>query len=455
MYTCSRCNTSVLKWTGKCPQCSEWNTLTESAPSWWWKSNKKSPGVVREKKTLSSQWAVESIRMKSSSSELDGVFGDGVVPGSLILLSGEPWIWKSTLSLQMSDWYWTESHPVLYISWEEHIGQIASRAKRLWIQNEYIRILATGVFEDIISTIESGDEWVIIIDSISVLWSEYLEGSSGSISQIRTMTEALMEVAKRTQKIIILIGHVTKDGAISGPKALEHLVDVVLFLEGSRYENYRILRSYKNRFGPTDMVGLFRMTENGLIDIQNPGMEFVSLENTKLSWSALSITMEGNRPILIELEALTTYTKFWYPKRSSRWINQGKLDLLIAVLTKYSNTKLDSYDVYINIWRGLSIHEPWIDMACMVAMMSSRRNMTVWRTLFLGEVSLTGVIKNVFLLERRIQEAAKLGFHEMYIPTSYDGKIPSWIEVVRVWNVSELANKLGFNSKQSREEDEE
>ena len=225
-----------------------------------------------------------------------------------------------------------------------------------------------------------------------------------------------MEFSKRTGRSVILIGHVTKDGNISGPKVLEHLVDTILFLEGSKYEDYRILRTLKNRFGPTDEIGLFRMTEAGLQDMKNPGTEFVNNENEKLSGSALTLTMEGNRPILIEIEALTTYTKFGYPKRSARGITNGKIDLLIAVLSKWSDCKLESHDAYINVARGLTITEPGIDLATIAAIISSKENLPLGKKIFLGEISLTGVVKNVFGLAKRIDEAIKLGFTEIIFP---------------------------------------
>jgi DNA repair protein RadA/Sms len=382
------------------------------------------------------------------SSELDGVLGGWLTPGSLVLLSWEPGIGKSTLALQMSEWYANNAKlsqksqekwvKVLYISWEEHIWQISARAVRLWVSHEDISVITESGFDDIVSTIRMSDADIIIVDSLSVLSSESLDGTSGSMNQLRTMTEIFMQITKTTQKSIILIGHVTKDGSIGGPKALEHLVDVVLFLEWVRTENYRILRALKNRFGPTDAVGLFRMEESGLIDIPNPGLEFIDASTSKLAGSALTLTIEGNRPLLIEIEALTTYTKFGYPKRSSRGIPQAKLDLLIAVMTKFTETKLESYDTYLNIGRGFSLTEPWVDLACMAAMMSSKSWKSLGDTIYLGEVSLTGVVKNVYFLEKRIMEAVKLGFTHIVIPAQYIGNLPSWAEYTRVANVKEL-----------------
>jgi DNA repair protein RadA/Sms len=377
-------------------------------------------------------------RYPSSSGELDAVLWGGLSAGSLVLLSWEPGIGKSTLALQMSEWYASRNQEVLYISWEEHIGQISARAVRLGVSHGNISLLTESDWDSIFVTIERSTASIIIIDSLSVLSSSSIDGSPGSISQIRIMTEMCMHIAKKIQKSIILIGHVTKDGSIGGPKSLEHLVDVVLFLEWVRTENYRILRALKNRFGPTDSVGLFRMEEKWLIDLPNPGMEFIDSDGAVLSGSALTFTIEGNRPILIEIEALTTHTKFWYPKRSARGLSQGKLDLLIAVMSKFTSVKLEDYDTYLNIARGIQVSEPGVDLACIAAISSSKRERPLGKTIYLGEVSLTGVVKNVMFLDRRLMEAHKLGFTHAVIPASYEGKIPKGMECTKIKNVKEL-----------------
>lgn len=456
MYTCTTCHQSTLKWAGKCPNCDEWNTLEESKLET--RNSKRSvTGKALEGKKIEKNIDRSMVRYESQSGELDAVLGWGLSRGSLVLLSWEPGIGKSTLALQMAEWYashfskrkqkvWTAKDPegprvgipVLYISWEEHIGQISARANRLGVTSEYIDIITESYFDDVVATIKTHNADIIIIDSLSVLGSGSLEGSSGSMNQIRTMTETFMSLAKTLEKSIILIGHVTKDGSIGWPKALEHLVDVVLYLEWVRTENYRILRALKNRFGPTDAVGLFRMEERGLIDLPNPGMEFVDSATSDLPGSALTFTIEWNRPLLIEIEALTTYTKFGYPKRSSRGVPQGKLDLLIAVMTKFTDTQLESYDVYVNVGRGFSLSEPGVDLACVAAMMSSKHGKSLWRTIYLGEVSLTGVVKNTYFLERRIVEAVKLGFDRIVIPSQYNWLTPKGPEYIRIESLRNL-----------------
>lgn len=439
MFACSSCHSTFSKWIWKCPNCGEWNTLEDigdikkTKGKWWATSGK----IQTSQKILPHNSDLIE-RLSSTSGELDSVLGWGLTTGSLLLLSWEPGIGKSTLALQMSEWYASLGSQILYISGEEHIGQISSRANRLGVSHENISIITENDFDDIISTLRVSDADLVIIDSLSVMSSNTLEGTPGSMNQIRTMTEIFMQIAKTSKKSILLIGHVTKDGSIGGPKSLEHLVDVVLFLEWVRTENYRILRALKNRFWPTDAVGLFRMEEAGLVDIPNPGLEFIDATTSSLAGSVLTLTIEGNRPLLVEIEALTTYTKFGYPKRSSRGIPQWKLDLLIAVMTKFTDTKLESYDVYMNIGRGFSITEPGVDLACVAAMMSSRQNHSLGKTIFLGEVSLTWVIKSVFFLEKRITEAVKLGFTRIVIPSSFAGNLPSWVEYIKLGNVRDL-----------------
>ncbi len=436
MFVCTSCQARAPKWAGKCPQCGEWNTLEEKKESL--PHTSKIAGSIKESYQIDSNQTGDSIRYTSSSSELDSVLGGWLSKWSLVLLSGEPGIGKSTLALQMSQWYANTDLDILYISGEEHRAQISGRAQRLGVNHENIRLLTENNFDDIFQSIEHSKADVVIIDSLSVLSSSSLDGVSGSISQIRLITESCMGLAKKSKKSIILIGHITKDGSIGGPKSLEHLVDVVLFLEWVRTENYRILRAFKNRFWPTDAVGIFRMESNGLIDMPNPWMEFIEPENFQLPGSALTLTLEWNRPILIEIEALTTVTKFGYPKRSSRWILSSKLDLLIAVMSKFTKSKLDSYDVYLNVARGLKITEPWVDLACIAALQSAKKWVSNGKTLYFWETSLTGVVKNVFLLEKRLYEAKKLGFDHAYIPDSYQGKVPKWMKCVRIKNIASL-----------------
>jgi len=438
MFKCSNCAHVSSKWIGKCPSCDSWNSFIEIEESnivIGWKT--KSKWKVKEMLKIIS-WKQELNKIQLASDELNNVFWWGLTKGSLTLLSWEPWIGKSTLAIQIADRFARDKKETLYISSEENVYQLSARAERLGISNNSIQILNTSNLEDIIETIESSVVELIIIDSISIIASSDLNSSSWSITQIKYIAERLMELAKKSDKSIILIWHVTKDGTISWPKILEHLVDTVLYLEWSRYENYRIIRSLKNRFWPTDEVGLFMMSEKWMQDLKNPWLEFINKDWIDLCGSALTMTIEWNRSLLVEIEALTTYTKFWYPKRSCRWINSWKLDLLIAVITKFSDIKLDSYDVYLNISRWLNIQEPWIDLAIIAAIISSKKDKSLWKSVFIWEVSLTWIVKNVFNLQKRIDEALKLWFERIIIPSwIIKEKTKSW-KIIEVKNIKEL-----------------
>lgn len=440
MFKCNICWNISQKWIWKCSSCNSWNSFEESQD--FLKTNKKNISGKKQEVFKFIESNNKTAKIQFQSNELNNVLWYWLTPWSFILLSWEPWIGKSTLALQMADWYAKKERNTLYISAEENIYQISERAKRLKIKNENISIVNANNFEDILETIQNEKSDLIIIDSISVIYSNNLDSNSWSINQVKYITEILMEYSKKSQKSIILIWHVTKDWSISWPKVLEHLVDTVLFIEWSKYENYRILRTFKNRFWPIDEIGLFMMTENWFEDMINPWMEFINLDNQKISWAALGITIEWNRPILIEIEALTTYTKFGYPKRSSRWILNWKLDLLIAVLTKFTDVKLDSDDVYVNISRGLNVSEPGIDLAAIAAIISSKKWRPLWKTIFIWEISLTWIIKNVFNIQKRTEEIAKLGFENIVIPawTKLSKTKLKNTNLIEIKNINELMN---------------
>jgi len=380
---------------------------------------------------------VDAVKIETKSGEFNTVSGWGLVQWSIVLLSGEPGIGKSTLSLQLGWWIAEE---IIYISWEETLAQISGRAKRLWVVWKNIGLLTENNLENILATLAKNTPKVVILDSISVMYSNEVNGTAGSVSQVRYITEKVVEYGKQNNITFIIIGHVTKDGALAGPKTLEHMVDTVLFFEGDKFDNLRILRSLKNRFGSSSEIGLYKMGDTGLVDIPNPGLEFISDENDTVG-SALSVTMEWTRPLVIETEALTTYTKFWYPKRSSRWINSSKLDLIIAVLGKYTPVKLESYDVYANISRGLSFSEPGLDLAIAASIISSKLGKALSKkTIFIGEISLTGKVKKVMFLERRVKEAIKMWFTEIYIPESewsLTSLLPKW-GIIEVKNIKDF-----------------
>ena len=448
MYLCSSCGNESVKWQGQCEFCKDWNSLKEFKESKAW--NQKSSWVAKELQKIGD---IENKDQKiiSTSSELNNVLWGWIVKWSVILLSWEPGIGKSTLTLQLGNFIKNE---VIYISGEETPYQISDRAKRLWVKWEKMMMLWESCIEDIFETLRThnplptspsnqGEEnKVLIIDSISVMHSNNITGTSGSISQVRYITELLVAYAKTTNTTIFIIGHITKDGNLAGPKTLEHMVDTVLYFEWDKYDNLRILRGLKNRFGPTSEIGIFSMGNKWLSDLKNPWLEFINSSEPTIG-SSLSITIEWTRPIIIETESLTTYTKFWYPKRSARGINSSKLDLIVAVLGKYTDIKLESYDVYTNIARGLKIEEPGIDLSIAASIISSKTNKTIQKdTIFIWEISLTGKIKKPIHLEKRIKEAEKMLFKKIFVPEASNAYKTNKIEIIEIKNIKDIIKNI-------------
>lgn len=437
MFNCTDCGNESLIWKGQCDYCKAWNTLKEfkesKSKSWWakWVSGKAQ--ILGNISDINKENS--NIKIETKSGEFNTVLGEWLVQWSIVLLSGEPGIWKSTLSLQLGGWI---SEDIIYISGEETLSQISSRAKRLGISGVNISLLTDNNLENILATLAKNTPKIVILDSISVMYSNEVNGTSGSITQVRYITEKIVEYGKRNNITFIIIGHVTKDGSLAGPKTLEHMVDTVLFFEGDKFDNLRILRCLKNRFGSNSEIGLYKMWDTGLIDIPNPWLEFIS-DETDTVGSALSVTMEWTRPLIVETEALTTYTKFGYPKRSARWINGSKLDLIIAVLWKYTKINLDSHDAYVNISRGLSIWEPGLDLAIAASIISSKLSKALSKkTVFIWEISLTGKVKKVMLLERRVKEAIKMWFTEIYIPDIWWSITDKKTKIIEVKNIKDF-----------------
>ena len=439
MYICTDCWNESLKWAGQCSFCKAWSTLKEvkeTSVSWnvptlkWEVKNLQKITDIKKDKSL------EKIITKSS--ELNNVLGWGIVPGWITLLTWEPGIWKSTITLEL--WKWVSNKKIIYISGEETEYQVASRAERLWISGENMQLLAENNIENILETLKKESCDILIIDSISVIHSNSISWVAWSLSQVRYIAELLVAYAKTTNTALFIIGHINKEWSIAWPKTLEHMVDSVLFFEWEKYDNLRILRALKNRFWNTSEIWLFKMLENWLEDIKNPGLEFIN-NSTPTIGSSLSITMKWTRALIIETESLTTYTKFGYPKRSSRWINNSKLDLIIAVLGKYTWIALDSYDVYTNITRWLKIDEPGIDLSIASSIISSKTNKTLPKDIiFIWEISLTWIIKKPIHLEKRIKEAEKMWFKKIFCP---ENNIKSKkIELIQLKNISELTKKL-------------
>ena len=441
MYICNNCGNESLKWSWQCSFCKDWNTLIEFK-----ETKQKSKDIKWLKKDLKKlnieNFEENSKKIITSSLELNNLLWGWITQWSVILLSWEPGIWKSTLSLQLADWYNWE---IIYVSWEETQNQIYNRSKRLWIKWSNISVLSETNLENILETIENSKTDLLIIDSISVITSSNINSWAWSITQVKEIAEKMVNFAKQKNITVIIIGHITKDWNLAWPKTLEHLVDTVLFFEWERYEDIRLLRSLKNRFWSTWEVAIFKMTQNWLKDLVNPWLEFISSENdNKTIWSSLSITLEWNRPIVIEVESLTTYTKFGYPKRSARWIAQQKMELILAVLWKYSKLWLDSYDVYANIVRWLKSNDPWIDLSIWASIISSKLSKPITRnTIFIWEISLTGRIKNVFWIEKRIKEAIKLWFENIIIP-NIELKTDEKVNIIKITDIESLIKYISL-----------
>lgn len=445
-FFCSNCGQESAKWTGKCSGCGAWNTLVEeiitkgSEPiKSEWKDFKKSPSGI---KTISLKDVTSAAdeRLNSSDHELNRVLGGGIVPGSIVLVAGEPGIGKSTLFLQAG--LQMKGATILYISGEESEQQIKMRADRLNIQNDQFFLLTETNSQVIFKEIKKVKPDVVIVDSIQTIHTPYIESAPGSISQIRECAAEFQNFAKETNTPVFLIGHITKDGNIAGPKILEHMVDTVLQFEGDRNYAYRILRTLKNRFGSTSELGIYEMSESGMRQVSNPSEILITQKEEQLSGVAIAATMEGIRPLLIEVQALVTPSVYGTPQRTNSGFDLRRLQLLLAVLEKRGGFHFGTKDVFINIAGGLKIEDPSIDLAVLSALLSSYEDVALpMHTCFSGEVGLSGEIRAVNRIEQRIAEAEKLGF-EKIIVSKYNlkglHKNRHQIEVVALGKVEEL-----------------
>lgn len=416
-FFCQNCGTQYSKWQGQCNSCKEWNTIVEEViqkeEKVAWKPS--SPGVKKAIRPLKIGEIDSSaeIRLDTTDSELNRVLGGGLVPGSLTLLGGEPGIGKSTLLLQIS---LRLPYKTLYVSGEESQKQIKMRAERIVHSQDNCYILTETKTQNIFKQIEAIEPEVVIIDSIQTLHSDYIESSAGSISQIRETTAELIKFAKETNVPVILIGHITKDGSIAGPKILEHMVDTVLQFEGDRNHVYRILRSLKNRFGSTAELGIYEMQGSGLREAANPSEILISHKEEELSGTAIATTMEGMRPLLVEIQALVSTAVYGTPQRSTTGYNAKRLNMILAVLEKRAGFRLGQKDVFLNITGGINVDDPAIDLAVVAAILSSNEDIPVGKDFcFAGEVGLSGEVRPVNRVEQRILEAEKLGFSTIFV----------------------------------------
>lgn len=417
-FFCQSCGTQYAKWQGQCNACKEWNSIVEEIVEKEEKSPWKSTSLTETKKA-SRPLKVKEIdstteeRYQTGDAELDRVLGGGLVPGSLTLLGGEPGIGKSTLLLQIS---LRLPYKTLYVSGEESQKQIKMRAERIVDNSENCYILTETKTQNIFKQIEEIVPEVLIVDSIQTLQTDYIEASAGSISQIRECTAELIKFAKETGTPVILIGHITKDGTIAGPKILEHMVDTVLQFEGDRNHIYRILRSLKNRFGSTSEIGIYEMQGSGLREVSNPSEILISSKGQELSGAAIATTMEGMRPIMIEIQALVSTAVYGTPQRSTTGYNAKRLNMILAVLEKRAGFRLGAKDVFLNITGGITVDDPAIDLGVVAAILSSNEDVAIpSHFCFAGEVGLSGEIRPVNRVEQRILEAEKLGFENILV----------------------------------------
>ncbi|MBD3311625.1 MAG: DNA repair protein RadA [Candidatus Magasanikbacteria bacterium] len=436
IFECKHCGAQFQKWIGRCLECGKWGTIEQLTTNNKQLAKTTQQHAPTKTQVLSDMKGKDIKRLDSNISELNRVLGGGLIPGSLILLGGEPGIGKSTLSIQLA----TIIPESLYISGEESVEQIKLRSDRLKLNSTNLKLANTTNIESIIATIEQEKPKLAIIDSIQTMYSQDVSGESGSPNQVRACTTKLLGAAKKTKTAIVIVGHVTKEGSVAGPKTLEHLVDTVLYLEGDRYHSYRILRTVKNRFGSTDEVGIFEMTEKGLKEVANPSESFLKERGEEMPGSVITCLMEGTRPILVEVQALVNKTSFGYPVRKSSGFDLNRLHVLIAVLQKRAGLNLAQYDVHLNIVGGLKANEPAADLAVCMAVASAFKDKNLSTNLVsFGEVGLGGEVRSVSFLEKRIKECKQLGMNTI-ITRLKSKKTSSKIKILNVKNIKELIN---------------
>jgi len=437
IYICSKCGAQSSRWEGKCSNCQAWNSFVEDVIDTK-EAKTKSVAKVKEIHKLAYQ-DFEEKRIKTEISELDRVLGGGVMQNAINLVVGDPGVGKSTLVLQAASKL-SQKFKILYVSGEESVQQVSARAKRLKAKSENLLFINEVNLENILATVDDVKPNMLVLDSLQVVTSSEINSLSGSMSQVRYVAEKMMEIAKQKGIPVFCIGHVNKGGELAGPMALAHLVDAVFYLEGEKYQQFKMLRSVKNRFGSVDEVGVFEMTENGFIEVKNPSAAFLEGRQKNALGSIIVPSMEGSRSFLVEIQALTTYTNFGYPKRTASGVDLNRLNLMIAVLNKYANLKLDSQDVFVNVIGGFKINEPAVDLGICLAIASSKQKKPIRNDLVvLGEVGLSGEIRSVNFPEKRIKEAEKLGFKKIILPKR--SKVPKTnMETVFVKNVVEAVN---------------
>jgi len=443
-YVCQDCGYETPKWLGKCPECLKWNSLVEEVEQ---KANSREVFIVDKSSikpvSINDIQQMDEERFSTCINELDRVLGGGIVKGSLVLVGGDPGIGKSTLLIQVSNTVSSSGKKVLYISGEESESQIKMRAQRLGITSDSLYIFAENNLTNIESQLDNVNPDLIIVDSIQTVYSPELNSAPGTVSQVKEATSRFMKISKKMGISTFIVGHVTKEGSLAGPKLLEHMVDTVLHFEGERYNTYRLIRAVKNRFGSTNELGVFEMREVGLVELENPSKVLISEKPKEVSGSVIISSVEGTRPMLLEMQALVSPTSYGIPKRTSTGVDYNRVGMILAVLEKRVGLQIQNQDVYINIVGGIKINEPSIDLGIAISVASSFKNITVDETIAVcGEIGLTGEVRGVSFIEKRINECKKLGFNKIIIPkNNYEGvKDIKGIKILPVENVSQAIN---------------
>lgn len=449
VFFCKECGYESAKWLGKCPGCNSWNSFVEEKVNK--KSSSKSSGGYSATfggnstvKKLKDIIVTKEVRLNTGYEELNRVFGGGIVEGSLNLIGGEPGIGKSTLIMQVCS-NLSNIGEVLYISGEESETQVKLRADRLKVSSENILFYNETNIETIENKIEEISPKFVIVDSIQTMYDEQISSTPGSISQVKEVTARLMYLAKRKAITTIVIGHVTKDGVIAGPRILEHMVDTVIYIEGERFLSHRIVRGVKNRFGSTNEIGIFDMSDEGMVEVKNAADIFLSKSEKNLPGTAVVATVEGTSTILMEVQALTTHSYYNNPRRVPNGIDLNRLNMLIAVLEKRCNLSLSTQDIYVNVIGGMKVDEPAVDLSVAVAIVSSYKNIVIDpKTVFLGEIGLTGEIRNITNFEKRIKEISKLGYNRIYTNKKQIDSLKEKVDadLIGVSTIDEVISKL-------------
>lgn len=447
VYFCQSCGYESTKWMGQCPACHEWNTFVEELVDKK-TAARSSTRAARERvkpQPLRSIELTKEHRTTSGMTELDRVLGGGIVAGSMVLVGGDPGIGKSTLLLQVCKNLADQQIPVLYISGEESLQQIKLRAQRIGSFTDALTLLCETNLDEIRQTIDQEKPQIVVIDSIQTMYNEEVTSAPGSVSQVRESTAALLQIAKGSGVTVFIVGHVTKEGVVAGPRVLEHMVDTVLYFEGDRYASYRVLRGVKNRFGSTNEIGVFEMRGDGLREVENPSEYMLSGKPEHASGSVVACSMEGSRPILIEIQALVCHSNFGIPRRTAAGTDFNRVNLLMAVLEKRLNLKLSECDAYVNIAGGIRMNEPAIDLAIVLAIVSSYKNRAIdGQTICFGEVGLSGEVRAVSMPAQRVAEAKKLGFTTCILPkVSMEGiRQTDGLRLIGVGNVREAIDLI-------------